>query len=189
MPPLAPNIWEIAWHNIGLAMNAFSNRTKFSEKCNEDIAALGLTMDAMQSKLGEMRIKNGVGSTDPSSSLFPYNSAAAAAEAGYFVGAWFTPNTVTIRTGTGNLVTAVTQLGGNTMYVDPRLISQFVEQNEGLLMHEMLHSFGRSDNDIGRILSLLDPNIKPDANGNYTNSQQFTNKFATDCFTGKDNRN
>ncbi len=35
----------------------------------------------------------------------------------------------------------------------------------------------------------IDPSIKPDANGNWTNTKQFSTKLQNDCFTGKDNRN
>jgi hypothetical protein len=35
----------------------------------------------------------------------------------------------------------------------------------------------------------IDPSIRPDANGNWTNTQQFSTKLRKDCFSGKDNRN
>lgn len=56
-------------------------------------------------------------------------------------------------------------------------------------MHELLHELGLNDGDIGAGLHSIDPSIKPDANGKWTNTRQFSTKLSKDCFTGKDNKN
>jgi hypothetical protein len=78
---------------------------------------------------------------------------------------------------------------GSTLYFNPALISRNLATDEGLLMHEMLHELGLSDDEIGNALHSIDPSIAPDQNGNWTNTQQFSAKFTKDCFRGKDNQN
>lgn len=56
-------------------------------------------------------------------------------------------------------------------------------------MHELLHELGLQDDAIGAGLQSVDPSIKLDANGNWTNTKQFSTKLQKDCFTGKDNKN
>ena len=85
------------------------------------------------------------------------------------------------------LTTAVTTLGGNTIYINPSAISGILGVNQGLLMHELLHELGLGDDIIGTGLQSIDPSIKPDVNGNWTNTQQFSTKLMKDCFTGRGN--
>ena len=54
-------------------------------------------------------------------------------------------------------------------------------------MHEMLHELGLSDDAVGVGLESIDPSIKPDANGNWSNTKQFSDKLTKDCFSGKGN--
>ncbi len=70
----------------------------------------------------------------------------------------------------------------------PGQLLQGPETDQGLT-HELLHELGLSDDAIGAGLHSIDPSIKPGANGNWTNTKQFSTKLAKDCFTGEDNRN
>ena len=56
-------------------------------------------------------------------------------------------------------------------------------------MHELLHELGLTDDVIGTGLQSIDPSIKPDDKGDWTNTKQFTTKLTKDCFSGKDNKN
>jgi len=78
---------------------------------------------------------------------------------------------------------------GNTIYINPSLIGGSLRSNEGFLFHEALHQLGLNDDDIGTGLHSIDPTIKPNSNGQWTNTQQFSNKFTKDCFQGKANQN
>ena len=71
------------------------------------------------------------------------------------------------------------------MFINASAISGNLAANEGLLMHEMLHEVGLTDDNIGNALHSMDPPIKPDANGNWTNTKQFSKKLQSDCFSGK----
>jgi hypothetical protein len=55
-------------------------------------------------------------------------------------------------------------------------------------MHESLHELELDDGTTGTALHSVDPSIKPDANGNWTNTKQFSDKLTPDCISGKDNR-
>jgi hypothetical protein len=77
-------------------------------------------------------------------------------------------------------VTSVTNLA---------LIGGDLTQNEGLLMHKVLRLLGLDDATIGAGFHSIDKNIKPDAKGNWTNTKQFSQKLANDCFTRKNNKN
>jgi hypothetical protein len=115
------------------------------------------------------------------SALYPNSPQAAAVVANQTIGALFAnPKKRT---------TAVTALGGSTIYVNGSAISGSLTSNEGLLMHELLHELGLTDDVIGAGLHSIDPSIKTDANGNWTNTEQFSTKLAKDCFTGKDSKN
>jgi hypothetical protein len=57
------------------------------------------------------------------------------------------------------------------------------------MMHELLHELGLPDDAIGAGLHSIDPSISPDANGNWTNTKQFSIKLQKDCFAGKGNQN
>jgi len=73
------------------------------------------------------------------------------------------------------------------MYINPSAISGSLAVNGGLLMHEMLHELGLTDDAIGAGLQSIDKSIKPDVNGDWTNTKQFTDKLTKDCFSGKGN--
>jgi RHS repeat-associated protein len=181
-----------AANNLGAAAQAFQNRSHFSQNCQIDIAAIAaaapsyidpgsITIEALQAAAGLTSFVNGVGSTVSQATLYPNSPQAAKVVASLTIGAKFSnPN---------SLVTAVTVLGGSTIYIDPSRISGNLGTNEGLLMHELLHELGLSDDAIGAGLESIDPSIKPDAAGNWTNTKQFSTKLHKDCFTGKDNKN
>ena len=140
-----------------------------------------ITIDALQAAAGTTVFANGVGSTVSQAALYPNSPQAAAVVANQMIGAIFSNPT--------KLVTAVTALGGSTIYINPSAVSGNLTTNDGLLMHELLHELGLNDDNIGAGLHSIDPSIKPDANGNWTNTQQFSTKLSKDCFTGKDNKN
>jgi hypothetical protein len=73
------------------------------------------------------------------------------------------------------LVEVVTAMGGNTMFINASQVSGSLRANEGFVMHEALHELGLSDSDIGTALHAIDPSIKPDKNGNWTDTKQFSN--------------
>ncbi len=194
-PPTAfvpQTAWSRAIQRLNSAINAFEDRSSFSQKCQNDIDAIAaaapgyidkstITIGAIQEALIETNFQNGVGSTVSQSVLYPTSPQAAAIVANLTIGALFGDPS--------KLTTAVTTLGGRTIYIDPSLISGSLTKNEGLLMHEALHELGLDDSAIGAGLSSIDKSIKPDANGNWTNTKQFSDKLTKDCFTGKDNKN
>jgi hypothetical protein len=74
------------------------------------------------------------------------------------------------------------------MWINPNMIKGMsLRMAEGFLMHEMFHELGLTDDQIGAALHVIDPSINPNANGQWTNTQQFSNKFTKDCFSGKQN--
>ena len=181
-----------AANNLGAAAQAFEDRSNFSQNCQKDIAAIGaaapsyidpgsITIDALQGAAGSTNFANGVGSQVSQSALYPNSPQAAGIVANQTIGALFSnPN---------KIVTAVTALGGSTIYLNPSQISGLLGANEGLLMHELLHELGLTDDAIGAGLQSIDPSIRPDANGSWTNTKQFSMKLQKDCFSGKDNKN
>ena len=177
--------------NLGAAVGAFEDRSSFSQTCQNDIAAIAaaspsnidpssITTQALQAAASATVIANGVGSMVSQAVLYPNSYQAQENVADQTIGALFSDPT--------KLVTAVTILGGSTIYINPSAISSSLTKNEGLLMHELLHELGLDDDAIGAGLHSIDPSIKPDANGDWTNTQQFSNKLGKDCFTGKDNK-
>ena len=181
-----------AVNNLGAAVQAFEDRSNFSQNCQKDIAAIAaaapsyinpgsITIDALQAAAGQTNFVNGVGSQVSQSALYPTSPQAGAAVANQTIGAIFSNPT--------SLVTAVTALGGSTIYINPSAVSGVLGTNEGLLMHELLHELGLSDSDIGAGLHSIDASINPDAQGNWTNTKQFSTKLTKDCFSGKGNQN
>ena len=181
-----------AANNLGTAAQAFVDRTNFSQQCQDDIAAIAtgapdyidkstITIDALQAAAARTNFANGVGSQVSQAALYPTSPQAAANVSDKTIGALFSDPT--------KLVTAVTTLGGSTVYINPAAITGSLGVNEGLLIHELLHELGLTDDAIGNALHSIDPSIRPDANGNWTNTQQFSTKLRKDCFSGKDNRN
>ena len=181
-----------ATNNLSAAAQAFDDRSSFSQKCQDDIDAIAagapsyidkstITIDDLQAAAARTSFANGVGSQVSQATLYPTSPQAAASVAGQTIGAIFSDPT--------KLVTAVTTLGGSTMFINASAISGNLAANEGLLMHEMLHELGLTDDNIGNALHSIDPSIKPDANGNWTNTKQFSKKLQSDCFSGKDNKN
>jgi hypothetical protein len=184
--------FQTATDRLGTALQAFEDRAQFSTKCQRDIAAIAvtapsyidpysITLDALQNAAANTAFANGVGSQVSQALLYPNSPQAATVVAGQTIGALFSNPT--------KLVTAVTTLGGSTIYINPSQISGNPGANEGLLMHELLHELGLTDDNIGTGLQSIDPSIRPDANGNWTNTQQFSMKLTKDCFSGKDNKN
>ena len=179
-----------AANRLGSAIEAFEGRSSFSPNCQRDIAAIAaaapdyidpstITITALQSAAASTSFVNGVGSQVSQSVLFPNAPQAAGIVADQTIGAIFSnPATLT---------TAVTTLGGNTIYINPSAISGILGVNQGLLMHELLHELGLGDDIIGTGLQSIDPSIKPDVNGNWTNTQQFSTRLMKDCFTGRGN--
>jgi RHS repeat-associated protein len=112
--------------------------------------------------------KNGVGSADPLSALYADPTASRAAGQGT-IGAKFALNPLGL--------TALTVLGTGTaqpgtIYINPLLISNNLQNNESLLLHEALHSLGFDDADLQSALNLkVDPN----------NTRNITQKLLTDC--------
>jgi hypothetical protein len=156
----------------------------FSVDCYNDLIGIAAQRDpTMRSELSINTLvaaaslagfKNGVGSTDPVSSL--YLAPGAAAHAGSAtIGSRFAANP------TG--LTAMSQLGTNTavgtiIYINPNLISNSVAMNEGLLLHESLHLLGFDDADLQAGLG-----FEVDVN----NTKNITDKLQRDCVTGKGN--
>jgi len=172
---------------IGQATDAFLNKTSFSKDCLGDIAAVAaqstnagnITIARIQDALGTTDYFNGIGSTDSQADLFP-GSQAASVVAQNTIGSIFTSKT--------SSVTAVTELGGSSMWINPSLVAGMsLRIAEGFLMHEMFHELGLTDDQIGTGLESIDPSIRPDKNGNWTDTQQFSLKFTKDCFSGKQN--
>ncbi len=175
---------------LGTAIQVFEDRTSFSSNCQRDIAAIAaaapsyidpstITIASLQDAAAKTDFVNGVGSQVSQSVLFPNAPQAAGVVANQTIGALFSnPNT---------LPTAVTTLGGNTIYINPSVISGNIGVNQGLLMHEFLHELGLGDGAIGAGLRSIDASIKPDDNGNWTNTKQFSTKLMKGCFTGKGN--
>jgi RHS repeat-associated protein len=187
--PLVQTAFDRAVGRLSAAQQAFKDRSNFSRNCQSDIAAIaaaapsyidraGITIEALQA--AATVFVNGVGSTVSQSALYPNSPQAPAVVANQAIGALFADPK--------KLTTAVTTLGGSTIYINPSAISQSLVANEGLLAHELLHELGLTDDAIGAGLHSVDPSIKPDANGNWTNTKQFSTKLAKHCFTGKDNR-
>ena len=177
---------------LGAAVDAIEGRTSFSQKCQDDIAAIAaaapsyidkstITIDAIQEALSGTNFQNGVGSNVSQSVLYPTSPQAAASVANLTIGALFADPT--------KLTFAATTLGGSTIYINPSLISGSLTANEGLLMHEALHELGLDDSVIGAGLNSIDKSIQPNAKGDWTNTKQFSDKLAKDCYTGKDNKN
>jgi RHS repeat-associated protein len=183
--------YQRAFNRLSAAQDSLVNRNNFSVKCQNDIAAIAaaapsyidkatITLGAIQDAASVTNFENGIGSSDPASVLFQ----GAATQAGQSLG------DVTVGSlfnSTTSIVTAETTMFGNTVYINPAQITGSSSANGGLLMHEMLHELGLNDSDIGSGLQSIDPSIQPNAQGNWTNSKQFSQKFAKDCFSGKGN--
>jgi RHS repeat-associated protein len=166
------------------AQATLSNRTSFSVDCLNDIESIAAQRDpSMRSEISINSLidaavgasfKNGVGSTDPTSSLYLDPTAAAAVGAGT-IGTSFAANP--------NGLTAQSQLGTNTtvgtiIYINPTLISNSLATNEALLLHESLHLLGFDDADLQRGLGLpVDDH----------NTKGISTKLQRDCVTGKGN--
>jgi hypothetical protein len=177
---------------LNSALGAFEDRASFSIKCQNDIAAIAaaassyidsstITIAALQAAADATTFANGVGSTVSQAAFYPNSPQAAVIVADKTNGELFSnPNTI---------VAAATTPGGNTIYINPSQISGSLTSNEDLLMHELLNKLGLQDDTIGTGLNSIVPSIKPDANGNWTNTKQFSTKPQKDCFTGKDNQN
>jgi RHS repeat-associated protein len=167
---------------------AFLDKTSFSQNCLNDIAAVAaqspnganITIGTIQAALATTDYYNGIGSTESQSDLYPNSPQAAAVVAQQSIGSDFS--------NPKELVTAVTALGGDSMWINPNMIKGMsLRMAEGFLMHEMFHELGLTDDQIGAALHAIDPSINPNANGQWTNTQQFSNKFTKDCFSGKQN--
>jgi RHS repeat-associated protein len=169
---------------LNKAQATLSNRISFSVDCLNDIESIAAQRDqSMRSELSinslidaavAASFKNGVGSTDPTSSLYLDPTAAAAVGAGT-IGASFAANP--------NGLTAKSQLGTNTavgtiIYINPTLISNSLATNEALLLHESLHLLGFDDADLQRGLGLpVDDH----------NTKGISTKLQKDCVTRKGN--
>ena len=78
-------------------------------------------------------------------------------------------------------LTAMSVLGGNTIYINPGLIGSNLQTNEGLLIHETLHLLGFDDQDIQLGLAFRGVKLDP------YNTKNISIQFKKDCVMGKGN--
>ena len=190
--PTPIGIPNTVYARLRAAQAALSNRSNWSVKCEQDVEAIDAqrdpsvrnnsdaSFDGVINAAAGANFKNGVGSTDPISALYTSPAAGAAAQnaenaqygPGQTIGNDFARNP--------NGLTAESVMGGNTIYINPALISNNLLVDEALLFHEAFHLLGFSDDDLQRALGLkVDPN----------NTKSITDKLSKDCFQGKDNKN
>ena len=131
-----------AFSRLNTALTTLQERTSFSQNCQRDIGAIAaaapsyidkstITIGAIQAAAGSTSFANGVGSQVSQSALYPNSPHAASVVMNQNIGALFA--------NPAKITTAVTTLGGNTVYINASLISGSLSANFGLLMHEMLH--------------------------------------------------
>jgi len=170
------------WDRFATAQDVLADRTNFSTNCVNDLASISaqrsdmvryeLTTNTLIDAASGAQILNGVGSSDPLSSLYP---APASSLVSGTIGQQFADNPKGL--------TALSQLGTNSaygtlIYVNPDLINGSIPYIQGLLLHEGLHLLGFDDADLQRGLGLpVDPK----------NTGSTTRKLEKDCVTGKGN--
>jgi RHS repeat-associated protein len=192
-PAHSPTPFDKAVTSLGNAQNVLSDRTNFSVECQQDLGSIagqrsesfrsGADINSLIDAAVGASFKNGVGSTDPYSSLYSLTPAAAASVAAdpeqpRTIGAAFgaNPNGLTAKSQLGSSTTV-----GSTIYINPILISKSVIVNEALLLHESLHLLGFIDSDLQKGLKFR--GVTQDPN----NTKAITTQLEKDCVTGKGN--
>jgi RHS repeat-associated protein len=181
---LSMTAFSRAIQRLGAAQAVLIDRSYFSVNCLNDLQNIAaqrspafrseLSINSLIDAAVGAQFRNGVGSTDPTSSLYLDPRAARAAGTGT-IGASFKSNP--------NGLTAESQLGtnttvGTTIYINASLISNSIATNEGLLLHEALHLLGFDDGDLQRGLGqTVDEH----------NTNGISKKLQKDCVTGKGN--
>jgi RHS repeat-associated protein len=156
---------------LGFIKNAAKDLAKKkldNKNCQNDLAALGVTVDQVIAGAESANIMNGVGSTVTLSSLYANSPDPNIQKIANTI-----TGTVGDKLATPGAV-AVAQLGGPAIYVDPAKFNVSAYwQNISIVLHEVLHNVtGLTDPDIQRKLG-LDENQPSD---------NITKKLKKDCF-------
>ncbi len=162
----------------GGGIDAFKNaannlaKKKFKPKCLADFGKLGVTGDQVHQAAAAANFLNGIGSTVSLASLYQSSPVPSVRQAGRSatgtVGSFFANNPGTV---------ALSQLGGNDIYLNPGLIDPSnYYQTLGTVLHEVLHNVsGLTDQGVGGLQDLLGLK-QQDVTDN------VTQKLIKDCF-------
>jgi hypothetical protein len=168
-------------------------RTSISNKCQGAMNALGVDFDTLAAEASIVDIQNGLNDQDSIASAYGDPAVGAAAQAAYDeqYGAYLQAHGLDHLTiggyfaATGN-TTAWTPSGGLVVFINPKLLdATSLAQDEGLMLHEMLHEvYGLDDTDILRALAAYDPRAGINPAGP---SHQISDWMTANCVNGRGN--
>jgi len=159
--------FEEATLRLESAAEALLLKENYSPECEKDLAALGTSIEKFKDSIGSTIFMEGTKSKELMADL--YSSTPAAASAKVELGNLTVGQKFKNEPGT----TAVAELSGNLIFIDPQKIGKNLQQNMGLFFHEKLHNLtGLTDDVIQDKLGLT-----VDSN----NSKNISDKLVKDC--------